>query len=85
VTLEYDANTDTLHVTFEKPQRGKQFYHIESNDGDVYRIDEDRKVIVACTVLQFLKRSSHEDITLPEIGPVSYDPDQMLLFQPQET
>ena len=84
MTLTYDANADTLYLTFEAPRGGPQFYHIEAKTGDVYRIDEERRVIVGCTIIQFLRRIGREDITLPEIGPVGYDPDQMELFNPQE-
>lgn len=84
MTLTYDSSADTLYLTFEDPRRGPQFFHVESKAGDIYRIDESRNVIVGCTILQFMKRANREDIILPEIGPVGYDPSQMLLFEPQE-
>lgn len=84
MTFNYDARADVLYLTFETPKRGPQFHHIEAMSGDIYRIDEDRHVVVGCTVRDFLKRVHVEEIDLPEIGPVSYDPSQMSLFQPQE-
>lgn len=84
MTLTYDAQSDVLYLTFKDQRRGTEFHHIESESGDVYRIDEEREVIVGCTILNFMKRAKRDDIQLPEIGPVSYDPRQIPLFQPEE-
>lgn len=76
--MSYDKQHDVLYVAFEETDATCDY--LETDAGDVLRIDPKTSAVVGCTIMDFNKRV-RSGLSIPAIGELHID--QESIFTPK--